>query len=140
MADAVREACLSGNVDALRDACREPGNTALWRRDEDGRHSLHWACSGGVAAGTGAASLGPDGGSAALLRVLLARPDAATHVDDADEARWTPLMIAASSGKVDAVRALLGAGASADRRTETGQTALHYHKASGGRCFHFAIF
>lgn len=131
MADAplapVREACAAGDAEALRVALTAHGPPGwIWRPDEDGRNALHWACTGGSAA-LGAA----DGGSEALLHALLVLPDASSHANDADEARWTPLMIAASCGKVAAVRALLQAGASADLRTETGQIALHYHKARG---------
>jgi len=75
-----------------------------------------------------------------LLRVLLALPRSASHINDPDEARWTPLIIAASCGKADAVLVLLQAGASAESRTESGQIALHYHKACLWRSLHSPVW
>ena len=128
MADSVRDACLAGDVAAIMSVA-SANVSALWLADSDGRHALHWACTSSQS-GTGPVAFrfgaGVDGAS--VLRALLALPGVASHLNDGDESRWTPLMIATSGGKTEAVLALLRAGASADCRTESGQIALHYHK------------
>ena len=136
MADVIRDLCLAGNAAAIAGiAASNPDS--LWHPDEDGRHALHWACTsstgikGGVNASPGDAR-GEAGSDSGIISTLLSLPSASEHINDGDEAKWTPLMIAVSGGKMEAVRALLEAGASADCRTETGQIALHYHKV---RCF-----
>jgi 26S proteasome non-ATPase regulatory subunit 10 len=120
-ADDVREWCLARNLEALQKVASESPE-ALWRPDGDRRHALHWACAGS---------------DDAVLSFLLRAAGASSHVNDGDDARWTPLMIAASGGKAGMVQQLLACGASADCRTEMGQIALHYHKV---RCTRSGIW
>jgi ankyrin repeat protein len=113
MAESIRDWCLSCNVEALEKVVAQSPES-LWRPDDDGRHALHWAC---VSAND------------SILPMFLRLPGAIEHINDGDESRWTPLLIAASGGKAGAVQLLLVSGASANARTESGQIPLHYHKA-----------
>jgi hypothetical protein len=111
--DCVRDWCLGGNIEAIRKAALD-NPKILWTPDSDRRHALHWACTGA---------------DDAFLGILLRIPEASVHVNDADDAGWTPLIIASARGNAGMLQQLLDCGASADSRTESGQIALHYHKA-----------
>lgn len=62
-------------------------------------------------------------GSMRALKFLLVHGADLNAATDSDA---TPLMVAVSENRADVARALLAAGASATRRTEDGNTALHY--------------
>jgi 26S proteasome non-ATPase regulatory subunit 10 len=63
-----------------------------------------------------------------VVQLLLSNhPD----VQARDAMGWTPLIIAAAAGQVEAVTALLDAGAKVDATNDKGQTALHYAASKG---------
>lgn len=62
-------------------------------------------------------------GSAETVQALLKyKPD----LEIRDALGWTPLIIAASSGSLDVVKELIGAGADVTAVNDRDQTALHY--------------
>lgn len=62
-------------------------------------------------------------GSAETVQALLKyQPD----LEIRDALGWTPLIIAASSGSLDVVKELIGAGADVTAVNDRDQTALHY--------------
>lgn len=63
-----------------------------------------------------------------VLRLLLRKGAA---VDAADEAGWTPLMLAVRGGRLPAVQALLDAGADAGTHNSAGATAAHLAAVNG---------
>lgn len=94
----------------------EEARGAVTRVDGDGRTPLHWAAS---------SSMGVD-----VVRALCAT-GAQVDARDAGGSGWTPLMIAASAGRAEIVRALLYQGADATAANARGQTALHYAASKG---------
>ena len=62
------------------------------------------------------------------LRLLLKK---GADANAADEAGWTPLMLAVRGGKLPAVEALLAAGADAAAQNQQGATALHLAAING---------
>jgi ankyrin repeat protein len=62
------------------------------------------------------------------LRLLLKK---GADANAADEAGWTPLMLAVRGGKLPAVEALLAAGAEAAAQNQQGATALHLAAING---------
>jgi ketosteroid isomerase-like protein len=75
-----------------------------------------------AAAGQGLLRAAAEGGSAAIVGLLLEK-----GFDPAEPDRfgWTPLHYAARDGRIDAARALVGKGATLDARTIMGQTAYN---------------
>uniref|UniRef100_A0A914W5J5 26S proteasome non-ATPase regulatory subunit 10 n=1 Tax=Plectus sambesii TaxID=2011161 RepID=A0A914W5J5_9BILA len=78
-------------------------------KDDSGRVAVHWAASGGCLE---------------MLEYCIGQNDA--MVDITDEVGWTPLMIAASAGRAEAVKYLLSRAANSSARNSNGQTPLHY--------------
>eukprot|EP00124_Ichthyophonus_hoferi_P004669 Ihof_evm3s543 gene=Ihof_evmTU3s543 len=97
-----------GDLVALKELIEQNIKNAT-KIDEDGRQPLHWAITG-------------------------KRQDVITYllsleglpVNTADEAGWTPLHIASSTGNILAVQQLLEHKAKVDVETTNGQTPLHY--------------
>ncbi|KAK6495290.1 hypothetical protein TWF481_003316 [Arthrobotrys musiformis] len=71
------------------------------------------------------------GASGSMLRHLLSVPGAVDLIDGIDESGRTPLHLAASKGKLDAVQVLLEFGATVDVPGDMGRTALHYAAIGG---------
>lgn len=84
-------------------------NRLIRIKDYNGRTVLHWAASGG---------------HKDLVQRLLEFPG--VEVNDRDDCKWTPLVIAASAGHEAVVRLLIGAGADVNSCTEQGRSALLY--------------
>jgi uncharacterized protein len=61
------------------------------------------------------------------------------NVESAGNERRTPLLLACSSGHVEAAAALLAAGAQANTRDLTGATALHWAAQRRDRCTVFVL-
>jgi hypothetical protein len=71
------------------------------------------------------------GGSIAEGRVLALLLDAGGDINAASDNGTTPLMMAASEGRIDAVALLLQRGADPGRTTDAGRTASAWARASG---------
>ena len=105
------EACrlaYEGKLEELRKAIED--NPALATiKDQGQRQPIHWACSGG---------------QDMVLYYLVNSHNASIH--EADDAGWTPLIIAASAGRDQIVENLLRQYADVNHVTSTGHTALLY--------------
>ena len=113
--DTIQRAAYEGNL-ALLEMLRRKG-ASVADRDLDGRSALHWASAGGH--------------THILAHMLTVDPEGvALGVRSADDAGWTPLHSAVSSGHVDAISFLLENGADATATTKQGRTVLHYLKGS----------
>lgn len=75
-----------------------------------------------AAAGQGLLRAAAEGGSAAIVGLLLEK---GFDPAESDRFGWTPLHYAARDGRIDAARALVGKGAPLDARTIMGQTAYN---------------
>jgi len=113
--DTIQQAAYSGNL-ALVELLRKKGAT-LVTKDLDGRTALHWACCGG---------------HAHLLRHFFTANEEGVRsvLNDKDEAGWTPLHSAVSSGHCEVVAILLEQGADPNALTQQGRTSLHYLKGN----------
>jgi ankyrin repeat protein len=133
--DTIQRAAYEGNL-ALVEMLRRKG-ASVAARDLDGRSALHWACAGGRlhvlqhmldeynnvphnAHNAAAGALHASHSGLSFTRLINA----------ADDAGWTPLHSAVSSGHVGAIRFLLEHGADARAATKRGRTVLHYLKGS----------
>jgi ankyrin repeat protein len=110
--DAVVEAAMSGNRDAVRTLLKDGAdvNTA----QADGMTALHWAAQKG---------------DVELAKVLLyasANVRATTRIGG-----YTPLLIASRNGDAAMIETLVGAGADANNATTNGTTALMLAAAAG---------
>lgn len=83
----------------------------LGQRDEDQRTPLHWAVSGQ---------------KNDIVEYILGTDIGRENVDAADAAKWTPFLIAASTGNITSAKMLLGCSANIAAVNENGHTALHY--------------
>ena len=111
-ADAVVEAAMNGNRDAVRTLLKDGAdvNTA----QADGMTALHWAAQKG---------------DVELAKVLLyasANVRATTRIGG-----YTPLLIASRNGDAAMIETLVGAGADANNATTNGTTALMLAAAAG---------
>src|SRR5437868_5002818 len=111
-ADAVVEAAMSGNRDAVRALLKDGAdvNTA----QADGMTALHWAAQKG---------------DVELAKVLLyasANVRATTRIGG-----YTPLLIASRNGDAAMIEALIAGGADANNATANGTTALMLAAAAG---------
>uniref|UniRef100_A0A8D2AJY6 Proteasome 26S subunit, non-ATPase 10 n=1 Tax=Sciurus vulgaris TaxID=55149 RepID=A0A8D2AJY6_SCIVU len=86
----------SGKLEELKESILADKSQAT-RTDQDSRTTLHWF----------------------LLQLGVA-------VNDKDDAGWSPLHIAASAGRDEIVKALLGKGAQVNAVNQNGCTPLHY--------------
>lgn len=80
---------------------------------QNGRLLIHWAALGG---------------NEHLIDYLIDHGSPTDPVDDTDS---TPLILAASAGKFEVARRLLGKGANVNRKTKRKQTPLHYACSKG---------
>lgn len=80
---------------------------------QNGRLLIHWAALGG---------------NDYLLQYLI---DGGSPVDPLDDTNSSPLILAASAGKYDVVKLLIGKGANVDLKTTGGQSALQYACSKG---------
>lgn len=80
---------------------------------QNGRLLIHWAALGG---------------NEHLLDYLI---DHGSPADPADDTDSTPLTLAASAGKFEVARRLLGKGANVNQKTKRKQTPLHYACSKG---------
>jgi ankyrin repeat protein len=63
-----------------------------------------------------------------LVDFLLDRGGNINYVDDTNS---TPLILAASAGRYEVVRLLIGKGANVNHKTNRGQSSLHYVCSKG---------
>uniref|UniRef100_A0A670K1E1 26S proteasome non-ATPase regulatory subunit 10 n=2 Tax=Podarcis muralis TaxID=64176 RepID=A0A670K1E1_PODMU len=97
----------TGRLEELKE--RLSANRSLAERaDQDNRTALHWACSAG---------------HADIVDFLLSL---GVHVNDKDDAGWSPLHIAASAGRDEIVKTLIRKGAQVNAVNQNGCTPLHY--------------
>nr|AWV55760.1 cysteinyl aspartate specific proteinase 3 [Eriocheir sinensis] len=95
------------------------------RQEEATRQALMAGADANLSSPTGSRPLHAAAlrGSASIITTLV---EHRAKVDQVDSEGYTPLMVAALSGRVDAVRALLASGADPRlTRLDTGETALH---------------
>jgi len=92
-------------------AMLEENPALIVQQDRGGRIPLHWAASIG---------------SQMLVDYLLDHDSMVGLVDASDEANWTPLIIAASAGKLEIVETLIGKGADVNAKNSGGHSALQY--------------
>jgi len=104
----INQLAYDGKIEALqKELMTDPNKATMKFQDE--RQPLHWACSGG---------------HDVVVDYLLSVCN--VPVDDADDSGWTPLIIASSAGHENIVADLLRRDANPNKRTSTGQTAIHY--------------
>jgi len=108
MSTEVSQLAYDGKLEALQQHFMTDPKLAF-KRYQDERQPLHWACAGG---------------HDAIVDYLLSVCN--VPVDDADDAGWTPLIIASSAGHDKIVGTLLRRDADPNKRNSTGHTALHY--------------
>lgn len=80
---------------------------------QNGRIFIHWAALGG---------------NDNLVEYLI---ECGSPVDPVDDTNSTPLILAASAGKYDVARLLVGRGANVNHKTNRGQSPLQYACSKG---------
>lgn len=68
------------------------------------------------------------GGNENLVGFLI---DSGSLIDPLDDTNTTPLILAASAGRVNVVKLLLGKNANVNSKTNRGQSSLHYACSKG---------
>lgn len=113
--DTIQQASYAGNL-PLVEILRKKGSKII-DRDEDGRTPFHWAVAGN---------------HSHLVRHFFAvdEENAAAAVNAQDDAGWTPLHSAVSSGYVEIASLLLESGADPNTTTRQKRNPLHYIKGS----------
>jgi len=109
-------ACNNGDVDLVNLIISKGANPR--RANDAGVTALHTACR----------STAEDGPLEAIVSAVLG---AGAHPDAKDDDGFTPLMVAASRGRVGAMTLLLDAGADKNARNELGLTPIAYAIMSG---------
>jgi ankyrin repeat protein len=140
------DAARYGHLGCVRLLLDNGANTEALERDSS-RTALHNACEYGWEAvvqlllargasyrardhtGRTALALASECGHVGVVRAILKRAGEEERekvVEDATDDETTPLMLAASSNHLEAVKALLSAGASMTKKNAGGWTALHF--------------
>lgn len=68
------------------------------------------------------------GGNKHLVDFLL---ESGSCLDPVDDTNSTPLILAASAGRLDVVKLLISKGSNVNHKTNRGQTSLHYACSKG---------
>lgn len=112
---ALHLAAFLGRGDAVLWLLDHRADARQWSRAADANLAIHAACAG-----------------RRLAKAAFSRLVAATHDPDiAQKAGYTPLMIAAANGFVDAVEVLLAAGADRGKKNLDGKTAADFARERG---------
>jgi len=108
----------SGDVAVFTDMPLEAMKDVRGKRDGDQRTALHVAAAGG---------------HEEIVRLMVREdiPGTPELLNSADDAGWTPLMSATSTGHIRIVELLISAGADVNKANRGGRSALHYAASKG---------